>query len=70
MITVSEVIEIYATYNYEVTEKEAEEDIKHALGDNPTYSKFVTRIHGYAQQMSLERRCDAAEADEFQSHYE
>lgn len=70
MLTVEQVIAIYANYEVEISAKDAAEDIEQALGDNPTRIKFVNRINGYAAQVALEQRCDAAEAREFQSHYD
>ena len=69
MLTTNEVIEIFARENLTITEAEAAEDIKHAMGDNPTYAKLVSRIEGYAAERAMCERAEAQEAAEFETNY-
>lgn len=70
MLTVQEVIEIYARDGVDVSEKEAAEDLARALSDKPDYFKLVRRIEGYAKQHALESYASGREAAEFETNYQ
>ena len=62
MLTVSDVIEIYALQGIELSENHAREDIAHVQSFNVGYDKAVRYIEGYAQQEAFERQGDAHES--------
>jgi hypothetical protein len=70
MLTIQEIIEIYASENVTVTEAEAAKDLAHAMSDTPSYATLVRRINGYANQAALETNADACEAAEFETNYQ
>jgi hypothetical protein len=69
MLQAAEVVEIYAQYNVDVSEKEANADIAWAMQDAPSYDALVKRIHGYAKQQALESYASGKEAAEFEENY-
>lgn len=67
MISIQEIIKIYAEHGLDVSETEADADLTHAMSDHPTYECLLTRIRGYAQEQA---RCDAADGRAAEEHEE
>jgi len=66
MLTVSEVSEIYAQHEMDISEKDAQANVEHLQQLGTSYRESVALVHKWAQQEHCEEVGDMREAAAFE----